>query len=299
MAYHPETALGAPAWSLFWHQKNNLPMKTTDTTELTFPLSGDTAKKLVFEHWDFLQHLSRRRFPNDDNTAHLALDHVLEKLEEQQWHRVRTWSGQGKFATFLAVLTARLMTDYVRKIYGHQRPPKWLTEQTDPIWKEAYRVLILERFERQEAISLLQTRYQDLNLGSIQEIVSQVIAYCPSRTRYQDSHSVPIEDVAEPGSRDYSPEIETEPQPRELLEVLEGYIRGETPQPAEAKPLLEKLQPHLQLSDEDRLLLRLRYCEGLKINQVAKLMHLKGDPYKRLNKILNSLHTACEKAGLT
>jgi DNA-directed RNA polymerase specialized sigma24 family protein len=82
------------------------------------------------------------------------------------------------------------------------------------------------------------------------------------------------------------------------LEVLEGYIRDETTTPAEAKTLLEKLKPHLHLSDEDRLLLRLRYLEGLPLDQAARLLHLTGDPYKRLNKTLKSLRIACERAGL-
>lgn len=282
---------------MFWRQEK-IPMNTSNATAFSSPLAEETARKLVFDHWDFLQHLARRRFPNDFNTAHLALDHVLEKLQEQGWQRVRTWTGQGKFATFLAVLATRLMTDYVRKIYGHQRPPKWLTEQADPIWREAYRVLILERFERQEAIELLKTHYPHLLPESIHEVVAKVIALCPPKHRYQDSHEVAIDEIAEPGSWELSPETEIEPKPQELSEALEGYIMGEVPEPPEAKSLLEKLQPHLKLSDEDRLLLRLHYCEGLKITQIAELLHLKGDPYKRLNKILKSLHTACEQAGL-
>lgn len=270
----------------------------TNNNDLNFPLSADTAKKLVFDHWDFLQQLSQRRFPNDANTAHLAIDYVLEKLEEQEWQRIRTWAGQGRFATFLGVLAGRLMTDYIRKVYGHQRAPKWLSERSDPIWFEAYRILIIERYERREAINLLETRHADRETGSIQPIVAEVIARCQPKTRYQDSHSVSIDEITEPGDQSASPDNAIEPQQRELLEALEGYIRDEAPQPSEAIPLLENLRPHLDLSAEDRLLLRLRYCEGLKMSQITRLLHLKGDPYKRLNKILKSLHTACEKAGL-
>lgn len=273
-------------------------MNTSSTTAFSLPLSEEAAKKAVFDHWDFLQSLARRRFPNDYNTAHLALDYVLENLQEQGWQRVRTWAGQGKFATFLAVLTTRLMTDYVRKVYGHQRMPKWLTEKTDPIWKEAYQALILERYERQEAIELLKTRHPQLETGQIRQIVAEVIARCPVRQRYQDSQEVGIDEIAEPGGSELSPEAEIEPKPQELLEALEGYVRGEAAEPLEAKTLLQKLQPHLNLSDEDRLWLRLRYLEGLPLDQVARLLHHTGDPYKRLNKILKSLRTACELAGL-
>ncbi|MFN3919735.1 MAG: hypothetical protein ACK4JF_05540 [Methylohalobius sp.] len=270
----------------------------TSTTAFSLPLSEEAAKKAVFDHWDFLQSLARRRFPNDYNTAHLALDYVLENLQEQGWQRVRTWTGQGKFTTFLAVLTSRLMTDYVRKVYGHQRMPKWLAEKTDPIWQEAYRALIVERFERQEAIELLKTRHPEVETEKLYQIASEVTARSPIRHRYQDNQEVGIDEIAEPGSSELSPETEIEPKPQELLEVLEGYIRNETITPAEAKTLLEKLKPHLHLSDEDRLLLRLRYLEGLPLDQAARLLHLPGDPYKRLNKTLKSLRIACERAGL-
>ncbi|GAB6067131.1 hypothetical protein JCM13664_04490 [Methylothermus subterraneus] len=270
----------------------------TGETAFSLPLSEEAAKKAVFDHWEFLQSLARRRFPNDFNTAHLALDYVLENLQEQGWQRVRAWTGQGKLTTFLAVLTTRLMTDYVRKVYGHQRPPKWLSEKPDPIWREAYRVLILERLDRQEAVELLKTRYPEIGTATLYQIAAEVIARSPVRHRYQDYQEVGIEEIAEPGSFELSPEAELEPRPRELGEVLAGYIRGETAAPAEVHALLEKLAPHLHLSDEDRLLLRLRYLEGLPLEQVVKLLHLPGDPYKRLNKLLKSLRAACERAGL-
>lgn len=271
---------------------------TTPIPELRFPLSEQAARKLVFSHWNLLQHLARRRFPNDDNTAHLALDFVLEKLQEEGWHRIRSWEGKGKFSTFLGVLTGRLMTDYVRKIYGHQRPPKWLTEKKDPIWREAYRILILDRFERQEAVSLLETNHPERDRTTLERIVSEVIGHCPPRHRYQDSQGIAIDSIAEPASEAPSPEAELEPHPRALLEALESYIRGEGDLPDEARPLLEKLQARLELSDEERLLLRLRFCEGMKMAQIAKLLGIKGDPYKRLNKVLTRLKQACEAAGI-
>lgn len=273
-------------------------MNANDAIAPPLPLSEEAAKKAVFDHWDFLQSLARRRFPNDFNTAHLALDYVLENLQEQGWQRVRMWSGQGKLTTFLAVLTTRLMTDYVRKVYGHQRMPKWLAEKTDPVWKEAYQAVILERYERREAIEYLKTRHPEIENEKIHVVVSEIIARCPPRHRYQDCHEVAIEDIAEPADFNLSPEVETEPKPRELLEALASYVRGEVADLPEVAALIARLKPYLHLSEEDRLLLRLRYLEGLPLDQVAKLLHLSGDPYKRLNKILKSLHAAHEQAGL-
>ncbi len=289
----------ASAVQLISKRRQGAPMNTESQPVFTLPLSEEAAKKAVFDHWDFLQSLARRRFPNDFNTAHLALDYVLENLQEQGWQRVRTWTGQGKLATFLAVLTTRLMTDYVRKTYGHQRMPRWLAEKSDPIWRQAYQLVILERYARQEAVEQLKTCYPELATETIYQIVAEVSARCPTRHRYQDCQAVGIDEIAEPGGSELSPEAEIEPKPQELLEVLVGYISGEATVSAGTQALLEKLNSYLHLSDEDRLLLRLRYLEGLPLEQVVKLLHFKGDPYKRLNKILNSLRLACERAGLT
>ncbi len=267
-------------------------MKTQDNP-------GDTPKALVFNHWLFLQKITQKRFPEDDNMAHQALDFILEKLQENDWKRVRAWEGQGKFTTFLAVLAGRLMTDFVRARFGHRRPPAWLLAKKDPIWRDTYRSLMIERYEREETIGLLQTRYPDRDPSEIRQLVATVIGQCNRQPQFKEDN-VSMESVAESQSDDTIPEQSLTPDKKELLEILQNYIQGELDSvPASIEPMLNKLRSRLQLSDEDRLLLRLRFCEGLKIPTIKAMLDLSGDPYKRLNKLILQLQQACEEASLT
>jgi hypothetical protein len=62
--------------------------------------------------------------------------------------------------------------------------------------------------------------------------------------------------------------------------------------------LLERLDRYIHLSEEDQLLLRLRYLKGLKMNTIVALLGLKGDGYKRVRKITEQLRFALQQAGL-
>lgn len=55
----------------------------------------------------------------------------------------------------------------------------------------------------------------------------------------------------------------------------------------------------LDLTEEDRLLLRLRYRDGLTMPAIVRLLQLEGDPYKRMNKLIAQLRKAYQQAGYT
>ncbi len=276
-----------------------VPMYQNNTMRKQNSNPEDAAKALVFDHWAFLQKLTQKRFPEDDNMAHQALDFILEKLQENDWKRVRAWEGEGKFTTFLAVLAGRLMTDFVRARFGHRRPPAWLLAKKDPIWRDAYRSLMIEKYEREETVGLLQTRYPEHDPAKIRQLVATVIGQCNRQPQFKEDN-VSIESVAESQSDNTIPEQSLTPDKKELLEILQNYIQGELDNiPASIEPMLNKLRSKLQLSDEDRLLLRLRFCEGLKMPTIKAMLGLSGDPYKRLNKLILQLQQACEEASLT
>lgn len=60
----------------------------------------------------------------------------------------------------------------------------------------------------------------------------------------------------------------------------------------------KRLREHVRLSDEDRLLLRLRYVDGVDMKTLVSQLQLSGDPYKRINKLIRQLRRACVQAGL-
>ncbi len=260
----------------------------------------DQAKKLVFEHWKQLDRQCKRRFPQNENLAHEALLFVLKHLEVNEWQRIRTWKGSGRFQTFLTTLASRLLTDYTRKKFGYIRMPKWLTDKKDPIWSAAYRLLMVEQNQRHEVVNLLQTNQPSRERWFLEEVVSTIQTRCHACA---SESNVPIEHCKEPESSHSAPEIELSIHDGEILEALGMFLdvrnQADTPNPTERiKEIVTRLKPHMELTEEDCMLLRLRYVNGIKMKEIVRLLNFKGDPYKRYHKIFRSLRSAFQKAGL-
>jgi hypothetical protein len=117
-----------------------------DAALSNFPMmTPEQAKAKVLEHWNYLDALSKRRFPKSENLAHERLLYVLENLEANEWKRVRAWQGLGHFLPFITTLASRLLTDFARTKFGYIRKPAWLAEKRDPLWDTAYRLLMLDQ----------------------------------------------------------------------------------------------------------------------------------------------------------
>jgi hypothetical protein len=246
-------------------------------------LTPDEAKARVLDHWHQLDALAQRRFPRDQNLAHEGLLYVLKHLEAEDWQRVRTWQGSGQFLPFLSTLAARLLMDFARTRFGHIRRPAWLAEKQDPLWETAYRLLVVERWSRQEVIEQLLLSRPERERWFIDEVVSTI------RTRCSDQAlavAPPADAGLEQADERGGPDLELMIQDKEMVEALQGYLQGEGNSDASAclrvSELLARLRGLLDLTEEDRLLLRLRYRDGLTMPAIVRLLQLEGDPYKRV-----------------
>jgi DNA-directed RNA polymerase specialized sigma24 family protein len=262
-------------------------------------LSSEQAKDKVFACWNHLDALSRKRFPSNENLAHEALLHCLNELESEQWKRVQSWQGQGDFLPYLLTIASRLLTDFKREKFGHIRMPGWIAEKPDPLWQSAYRLLMVEKHSRQEVIDMLHTIGPSRDVWFIEEVVHTVLAKCKSQPRSQESN-VPIENCEQQASFRSEPEAELRIKDDELLQALVECLHANNdpsldPRVAEIRA---RLSPHICLSDEDRLMLRMRFLDGVNLKTIVQMLGIQGDPYKRLNKLIRQLRTACEKAGL-
>ncbi len=263
-------------------------------------LTSETAKELVFDHWNFMTSLARKRFPNDNDMGDQALSYVLDKLEEQEWQRVIGWDGCGSFATFLAVLVTRLMTDFVRMKFGYHRPPAWIKEKKDVIWKKTFKLCTVDKYERRETIELLRSDSSEMSREEIEEMVNTVYSKCTKQARFSEGN-IDIDQIGESSSEDDG--MQDYINNKQLLEVLLEYIQSDistadTLVDDTIKEMLNHLKSHIKMSDEDRLLLRLRFCEGLKVNEISKMLHLDSNLYKRINGLIDDLRNACQQCGL-
>lgn len=104
---------------------------------------------------------------------------------------------------------------------------------------------------------------------------------------------------AEQADVELGPEAQLRIQEKEVLDAISAYLQGDHPSiTLRISELLARLKVCLHLSEEDRLLLKLRYQEGLKMAAIVQLLNLQGDPYKHLNKLIAQLRKACQEVGL-
>ncbi|HFD10857.1 MAG TPA: hypothetical protein ENJ32_00070 [Crenotrichaceae bacterium] len=267
------------------------------------PLDEYDAKELVFDQWQFLSRLAERRFPNDDSMAQGALLFVLEKLEVDKWKRVRAWEGQGAFHTFLAVLTARLMTDYTRSKFGHHRTPTWINNKNDIAWTKAYQLIIFQNYSRKDAIEILSISYRGRERWYFEEMVATILANNNRPVRAIESQ-VQIDTIEDVSCSFQTSEYTEKISEKMLLEAVIGYLndqesdRSQQSENQEIERLLSQLSIKLSMSEEDKLILRMRYCDGMSITAITKALSLKGDIYKRINKLIRHLTNACTELGV-
>ncbi|MCP4699168.1 MAG: hypothetical protein GY862_20295 [Gammaproteobacteria bacterium] len=89
-------------------------------------MSPEEAKTLVFKYWNYLNSLAKKRF--SQNAAEQAVSYMLEKLEKNQWQRVREYEGRG-FSAFIGVVANRLFIDFARKS-GETHPTVSMDSET-------------------------------------------------------------------------------------------------------------------------------------------------------------------------
>lgn len=264
-------------------------------------IGADQAKKIFFEHWAYLEALAKRRFPYSENLAHESVHYMLNHLEADNWRRIRSWKQQGRFTTYLTTMATRLLTDFSRKKFGHIRKPKWLVDKQDDVWDTAYRLLIVEKYAQHEVIEMLSLRQPLSDRAHFRNIVHTIEAQCCRPGTHTDA-SESLDEQALRSPENFEPEQLLVVDDHEIMEALRCFVsageKAATPNSARAKKILSKIQPMLKLSDEDRLILQLRYSDGLSVKDIVNLLRLPGDGYKRIYKIIKNIKNALHATGL-
>ena len=257
------------------------------------------AKAAVWEHWEDLRRFCQQRFRGNPVLAEEGLNYILDALATDEWARVRAWRGPSTLLTFLVVMARRLITDFERQKYGHVREPKWLHEKSDPVWHAAYRLLVVQQYAAHEATEILMND-ASRERGFVDEVVRTVQARCNRlQVRETASQAIDPDDDAFPAMARTPLEVLIEKEQDRLAAALSEFVVGGSTAPLrdDVREVLARLKPHLELSAEDCMLLKL-HCDGVKISVIAQLLHLDGDPYKRLKRLLRQIEDACKQAGV-
>lgn len=282
----------------------------------------DAYKKKVFDHWELLREVARKKFPahNREQLSSLAdegLSYVLNKLEEDHWLRIREYRGQSSFERYLAQVAQRLLGDFTRQKFGRLRVPEKL-KRLGPLWERAYKKLCWERLPVTAVIEdLRNTSDQKSDPIAFWEIVSAIrakIIHCgalftsqilQSESDFPDS--IDVKKFMESAAQ--TPSIEdaaTADQHARLLKVIADWLSPDriaepnhNPDDSPLAVTLQKFVESLQLTDEEQLLLRLVFHEGKEVAEAGQELGLnQNQTHGRLRRLLARIRSALESAGL-
>jgi len=257
-----------------------------------------TWKTRVLTHWSMINRLAGQRFSG--SLAEEAALYVLDRLEEDDWCRVRKYRGQARFRSFLAALTLRLLEDFSRHRFGRRRPPSWITALGWE-WQRMFVLLCLQRLSVTEAVAAFGSRtdrMEDDRLEAMAERIREEVVDCGVHQGLEVELDAAGEEVAAGAGSKGGPEADL--ACRERAVFLELLFEGRLTEPEEDFPFLEKLRSSMRLSSEERLLLILCFREGMAVTRAGRMVGLNANQvHGRLRRLLSRLRQDFEAAGIS
>jgi len=264
-----------------------------------------------------MERLAAKRF-GAGGLAEEAAGYVLEKLSENDWAVFQTYKGQSKPETYLHTLTGNFLEEFSRKRFGRPRPPEWVKREGET-WIRVWKMICLERCMPQSVIDLLC--YDDVRDESfVKQIIQTLkarIPWCGESSREintpvsDDENDTPMEELIPEYS---TPDSKIEDEHLQSVLQMLGIMFQDGVNPANvenaadrAKNLsrdasvapLRQFGDALDLSDEEWVVLRMVFENGLKFRIVADRLGMKAhEPGRLCKRALEKISFAFEQAGV-
>lgn len=250
----------------------------------------------ALKHWDLVNRLAGRRF-GDDIMAEEAALYVMEMLEKDDWAALRSHRGGTRLKTFFASVVYNLLEDFSRKRFGRVRPPLWLNK-LGGVWLLLYRLLCLERLSYLEATSRAAERFQHVSTGQVESAADRIlgeIVSCGSAQFQQEQ----LKEDRHAGTSGRSAESRAEEEERALvLAGLHHQFFGTAPEGKTEEALSRLANCSIELSSEERLLLKLHHVEGLSVSEAGKKLGLnRFQAHGKLRRLYKRIRKRFESAG--
>ena len=276
-------------------------------------------RALVFDQqWmQRLERLAAKRF-GAGGLAEEAAGYVIEKISENEWAVFQSYKGQSKPETYLHTLTGNFLEEFSRKRFGRPRPPEWVKREGET-WIRIWKMICLERCMPQSVIDLVcvdDSRQESFVKHVIQTLKAR-IPWCGESSREIATPS--IDDDGATSLEELIPEFLTpdsqieEAHFESVLQMLGLMFKDEvTPASVEnsadqaramsqdeAYAPLRYFGDSLDLSDEEWVILRMVFENGLKYRVVAERLGMKHhEPGRICKRALDKISLAFEQAGI-
>lgn len=249
-------------------------MSDATVTDLLARLSSGRADAAWREFLDQYSPLIKRviqRHHADYGQAAECFTHVCGELSDGGFRRLLAFrpDGPAQFTTWLMAVVSNLCVDWRRKMLGRVRPPPHVARLPE-LDQQVFRCIFVRGMSRRQCVETLLPRFPELSEYTVSAINARLFASLTPQQRWQLTVRPPVLQPVALGSesRDDNPVSRvatSEPGPDDLAAELQ-----------ERQRLLAALA---QLPAGQRLLLRLRFEQGLTLAEVARLTG-QPDPFR-------------------
>jgi len=221
-------------------------------------------------------------FDRDPDRSGNCFLFVCEQLSASDFRRLRKFdqSGRATFSTWLCAVVRNLCLDWHRKEHGRHRVFGSIARRS-ALDQLLFEIVFKQGLSADEAREELGRRGIELSYAAVEERICELRRCLSSRQLWLLSSGNTVQDSIDEEEGTYVIEpADPAPDPEALAALRETH-----------KHVSAALT---SLSDSDRLLVRLRYQEGLTLQQVARLVGLKDaqTPDRRLRDIIDHLRQA-------
>lgn len=224
-----------------------------------------------------------RSFDRDPDRSGDCFLLVCEQLSANDFRRLRRFEscGRATFSTWLCAVVRNLCVDWHRKEHGRHRVFGSVARR-NAMDQLLFEMVFKQGFSAEEAREELSRRGMELSFAALEERICELRRCLSSRQLWLlssgkstlDSFNVGEDGLYVTEPADPAPDPETLAALRETHRHISAALAS--------------------LTESDRLLVRLRYQEGLTLQQVAKLVGLKDaqSADRRLRDIIDHLRQA-------
>lgn len=229
--------------------------------------SCDDAWAEFLESYSSVLYQTARACTQDYDAAADCYLHICERLALDSFRRLRKFrpSGSASFTTWLRIVARNLCFDWHRSRFGRPRPFKSM-QGLSPLELEVYNSRIVDRSSQQETLHRVQSRFPDEGISDVSEIEERLEGALTSRQQWilATARRPALETaVAVLGEEDDPIWVDiVDPTPNQEIQIADQQQHDRLQKSVDSLPARE------------RLVLQLRFEQGLSLDEIARLCGL-------------------------
>jgi len=200
------------------------------------------------------------------------------KLTENDYAVLRNFEHKGSLLKYLTIVISRSYLDQKIHEWGKWRPSMRVQQGGDAaVYLE--RLVSRDGLDVEEASTIVRKKYTELDSRALERLAASIVVRQPRRSANVERTEEMREPASEASAEDALPNREREVAARRASAVLSRE--------------LDRLPP------EDRLIMKLRFIDAMKVSTMAKMLEAdQKQLYRRIDRLVTALREALLAAGV-